>query len=68
MPPIVKSIKEKNPENVPLGMLGVLLAGLSLWIYYGCINKDWPIVITNCFSVMQNLTLMALRYKYKNNK
>ncbi len=68
MPPLVKLIRDKKPEQVPLGMLSVLLVGLSLWIYYGILKDDWPLIITNCFSVMQNLTMIFLRHKYKTHK
>ena len=66
IPPLVKLIKEKNPEHVPLGMLVILLGGLCLWIYYGLLNKDWPILVTNCLSLAQNLAMLTLRFKYQN--
>ena len=68
MPPLIKLIREKKPETVPLGMLVVLLVGLALWIYYGILNEDWPLVITNCISFLQNATMIVLRHIYKNNK
>jgi MtN3 and saliva related transmembrane protein len=68
MPPLVKLIREKKPETVPIGMLAVLLVGLSLWIYYGILNKDWPLTVTNCFSFLQNVIMLVLQHKYKKNK
>ena len=68
MPPLIKLIKEKKPETVPLGMLVVLLVGLCLWIIYGSIKMDWPIILTNGFSLVQNVTMIVLRHHYKNNK
>src|SRR5690349_8891746 len=66
LPPLIKLIKDKKPEEVPVGMLVVLLGGLSLWIYYGILRTDWPIIITNCFSLLQNITMISLRQVYKN--
>ena len=68
MPPLIKLIKDKKPNNVPLGMLVVLLCGVSLWIVYGVLKMDWPIIITNALSLLQNVTMMVLTYIYKNNK
>lgn len=65
LPPLIKLMREKKPEAVPLGMLIVLLAGISLWIYYGMLKTDWPIIATNCFSLLQNITMIILRQKYK---
>ncbi|MGB8195336.1 MAG: SemiSWEET family transporter [Chitinophagaceae bacterium] len=68
LPPLLKLIKDKKAEQVPLGMLIVLLAGVSLWIYYGILKSDWPIIITNCFSLLQNITMITLRQLYKTKK
>lgn len=65
LPPLIKLIKTKEPEQVPIGMLLVLLGGLSLWIYYGILKTDWPIILTNCFSLLQNITMITLRQIYK---
>jgi MtN3 and saliva related transmembrane protein len=67
IPPLVKLIKEKKPQQVPVGMLAVLVIGLSLWIYYGILKEDWPLIVTNSFSLAQNITMLILRHKYKNN-
>lgn len=66
LPPLIKLIREKKPEQVPIGMLVVLLGGLILWIYYGILRSDWPIILTNAFSVLQNITMITLRQVYKN--
>ncbi|HYE53392.1 MAG TPA: SemiSWEET family transporter [Chitinophagaceae bacterium] len=68
LPPLIKLIRTKEPDNVPIGMLVVLLGGLSLWIYYGILKTDWPIIITNSVSILQNLTMISLRYIYKKQK
>jgi MtN3 and saliva related transmembrane protein len=66
LPPLIKLIKNKEPDQVPVGMLVVLLGGLSLWIYYGILRTDWPIIVTNSFSVLQNVAMITLRHIYKN--
>ena len=68
LPALIKMIREKKPDNVPLGMLIVLLGGVALWIYYGVLKSDWPIILTNCFSLLQNIIMIILRQVYKNKK
>ena len=67
-PPLVKLIKDKKPNRVPIGMLIVLMCGVVLWIVYGFLKMDWPIIITNALSLLQNILMMVLTYIYKNNK
>jgi MtN3 and saliva related transmembrane protein len=65
MPQVIKTIKTKKAEHISPLMLIILIAGVSLWIVYGCIKKDWPIIITNCFSVLVNLTMLFLQWRYR---
>jgi MtN3 and saliva related transmembrane protein len=68
LPPLIKLIRDKKPEEVPLGMLIVLIGGLALWTFYGILKNDWPIIITNGFSIIQNITMMTLQQVYKKRK
>lgn len=68
LPQLIKIIKEKKVEDLSLTMFISLLIGVSLWIVYGILRKDLPIILTNSFSVMLNIIIVILRYKYKRNK
>lgn len=65
VPQVVKTIKKKEAEDVSLIMLIVLGAGVALWIVYGVKKNDLPIIVTNAFSLLVNLTMIFLRFKYK---
>lgn len=65
LPQLFKLIKEKKAEDVSAGMLAVLFAGLVLWIIYGCMRKDWIIIIANSFSLLVNIITLTLTLKYK---
>jgi len=65
LPQVFKTFKEKKADDVSLGMLFVLQAGLLLWIVYGFKRNDLPIIVTNCFSLLVNITMVILRIKYK---
>lgn len=64
VPQLVKVWKEKEAEDVSLWMLAVLMSGLILWVVYGFLRKDIPIIATNIFSVLVNASLIVLRIKY----
>ncbi len=68
LPQIVKIIKEKKTEDISLFYLLVLLCGLGLWTYYGVLKDDVPIIATNIFSMVLNLTMITLGLVYKKNK
>lgn len=67
MPQVAKMIKTKKAEQISPWMNIVLITGQILWIVYGIIKKDSPIIFTNAFSVMLSVFMLFLRRKYKGN-
>jgi len=68
LPQLINIIKTKKADDISWLMLIVLLTGLSLWIWYGFLKKDYPIICTNAFSVLVNILIMIFSLKYKNRK
>jgi MtN3 and saliva related transmembrane protein len=67
LPQLVKLIKTKKAEDISLFYLVILMAGLGLWIWYGVMREDIPIIATNCFSLMLNIIILIAGVKYKHN-
>lgn len=67
LPQLLKLLKEKKAEDLSMGMMGVLLTGLALWVVYGFRKEDWIIIISNGVSLTLNITIIALSLKYRNN-
>jgi MtN3 and saliva related transmembrane protein len=65
LPQVFKTLKEKKADDVSLAMLFVLQAGLILWTVYGFMRSDIPIIATNIFSLLVNITMVILRIRYK---
>lgn len=64
LPQVFKTIKTKKAEHISPVMLIVLISGVALWVFYGIIKNDMPIILTNCFSVLVNVCMLFLRWKY----
>jgi uncharacterized protein with PQ loop repeat len=46
-------------------MFGLLVTASSLWIVYGVITSDWPVILTNSGMVAMNGTLAAAKLRYR---
>ncbi|KAA5535864.1 SemiSWEET transporter [Paenimyroides baculatum] len=66
IPQLIKVLKEKDVENLSWGMIAVLLIGVSLWVVYGIMKNELPIILSNGFSVLVNTILLIYYFKYKN--
>ena len=64
LPQLIKILKEKEAKDVSLRMLIIMVTGVSLWIVYGSLKKDIPIIITNSLSLVLNTILLILRIRY----
>lgn len=65
LPQVIKVLREKKAEEISIVMLLVLISGIGLWIVYGVMKKDMPIIVTNAFSLLVNIVLMILRIKFR---
>lgn len=65
IPQLVKVIREKNVEDISLLMLVVLISGLSLWVWYGFMKDELPIILSNSFAVLVNISLLICYMIYR---
>ena len=68
LPQLIKLIKNKKAEDISLFYLVVLFIGLGMWIWYGVLRKDIPILVTNGFSLVINGIVIVLGIKYKKSQ
>lgn len=68
LPQLIKIIKEKKADDISYFMVTILLTGVSAWTWYGILQEDYPIIVTNAFSVVLDLLLLIFTIKYKNRR
>jgi MtN3 and saliva related transmembrane protein len=65
IPQLLKTIREKKASDVSWVMFLILLAGNSLWIYYGLAKSDVPIISTNIFSLLLNVAMLFCKWRFR---
>jgi len=65
LPQLFKILKEKNAEDLSLWMILVLISGLSLWVWYGILKDELPIILSNAFAVLVNICLLICYFIYR---
>ncbi len=65
LPQLIKIIREKKANAISYLMLSILMLGLISWIVYGVIKTDYPIIVTNCLSLVLNILIVIFTFKYK---
>ena len=64
IPQVVKTIKERNAENISTFMVIILVLGTGIWAYYGILKDDLPIIVTNVFSCLINNLMLVCKLKF----
>lgn len=64
-PQIWKAWRTREVEDVSPGMYYVLITGLALWVVYGVVINDIPIIVTNGVAFSLNSFMLFLIYRYR---
>lgn len=60
-PQAIKIIRTGDTEGLSVAMYALTVAGFSLWLTYGVIERQWPLIATNgCCLALSLLILVML--------
>ena len=65
LPQLIKVLKKKDVDDLSLAMICTLVAGLSLWVWYGILKDELPIILSNAFAVLVNICLLVSYFIYR---
>ena len=65
VPQAVKTIKTKDTKSLSLIMYVIMTIGIVLWLFYGVLKNDLPIIIANTITLLFAGIILILKIKYK---
>lgn len=65
LPQLIKVLKEKDVEDLSVLMILALVLGLSLWVWYGFLKDELPIILSNAFAVLVNICLLISYFIFR---
>ena len=57
-------IRHKETKAISLFMYVAFAAGVALWLLFGCLIGNWPIIISNAITLVLALAIIAMKLKY----
>lgn len=63
-PQAMKCWKEKQTRDLSLGMYIVFTLGIVLWLVYGSLIGDWPMILANGVSLAVSSSILIMKIKY----
>ena len=61
IPQIYKSYKTTSTKDLSLLFLIISTLGSILWIIYGLMVKDMPLIVSSCVFVLSEITLLLMK-------
>jgi MtN3 and saliva related transmembrane protein len=65
LPQVIKIYQTKSAKDLSFGTLFFLVLGVSLWLVYGLLKTDYPIIITNAIVLSMVFIMVYFKYKFK---
>lgn len=64
LPQVIRSWRTRQTRDLSFGMFFLLTTASSLWIVYGVVTRDWPVILTNAGMVALNGALAVAKVRY----
>jgi MtN3 and saliva related transmembrane protein len=64
VPQVMHSLRSRDTRGISLGMYAVFTTGIALWLAYGTILGDWPIILANGATLVLCLLVLALKLRH----
>ena len=65
VPQVLKTYKSKSAENLSLGMFLFFASGIVLWLIYGIMINEYPIIVANLVTLVLAVILIYFKFLYK---
>lgn len=65
VPQLIKVIKTRSTHDISLAMYIVVCTGVLLWLIYGLILKDTPLIVANAVTFVLAGTILILKIRLK---
>lgn len=67
VPQVVKTWRSRHARDLSIWQPLLLSAGVALWLIYGMLIGDTPLILANIIPLVCNLLLTAMKLQFSNN-
>ena len=63
-PQFIKVWRSRSTEDISLGMFLVLVLGVALWLLYGLLSGDGPLIASNAITLVLAGAILFMKLKF----
>ena len=64
VPQFVKVWRTRSTEDISLGMFLVMVVGILLWLVYGLLSGDGPLIVANAVTIVLAGGVLFMKLNY----
>ncbi len=61
---LLKAWKSRSTHDISIGMFSMLAVGVLLWLIYGLVTADIPVIAANAITLVFVALILALKLRY----
>lgn len=65
LPQVMKTWKTRSAKDLSLGMFSIFTLGVALWLAYGIMINDLPVILANVVTLVLASTLLFFKLSWK---
>ena len=65
LPQVIKTWKSRSAKDLSLGMFSMFCLGVALWLVYGFVVNDVPVIAANLVTLLLASTLLYFKFRFR---
>jgi MtN3 and saliva related transmembrane protein len=65
LPQVIKTWQSRSAKDLSLSMFSIFCLGVTLWLIYGFLMNDIPVMIANGLTLVLASTLLYFKLRFK---
>ncbi|XXX79103.1 SemiSWEET transporter [Sorangium sp. So ce134] len=64
LPQVLRTLRTRDTRSISVGMYAAFVTGVGLWLVYGLLTGDMPIIVANAITFVLSGTVFILKLRY----
>ncbi|AUX29718.1 MULTISPECIES: SemiSWEET transporter [Sorangium] len=64
LPQVLRTLRTHDTRSISVGMYAAFVTGVGLWLVYGLLTGDVPIIVANAITFVLSGTVFVLKLRY----
>lgn len=65
VPQVLHTWRTRSVGGISAGMYAIFITGVALWLAYGILLDEWPIIVANGMTLVMALAILIMKIRYR---